>query len=71
MSWLSNALKSARTTRWLTNAIFFVGIPAGIVAGLDTGGQWDVPYWLMYACALAIAVVLVAAITVLIFGKIE
>ena len=71
MGWISNTVRSARTTRWVTKAIFFVAIPAAIVAGLDTGGQRDVPYWLMYTCALAVAVVLVAAIVVLMFGKIE
>ena len=71
MGWISNAVRSARTARWVTNAIFFVGIPAGIVAGLDLGGQWNVPYWLMYTCALAITVVLAAAIVVVTFGKVE
>ena len=71
MGWISNAVRSARTARWVANAIFFVGIPAAIVAGLDIGGQWSVPYWLMYTLALAIAAVLVAAIVVLLFGKFE
>lgn len=71
MGWISNAVRSPRTARWVSNAIFFVGIPAAIVAGLDIGGQWNVPYWLMYTLALAIALVLVAAIVVLLFGKIE
>ena len=71
MSWISNAARSARAMRWVTNAIFFVGVPAGVVAGLDLGGQWDVPEWLLYTCALAIAVVLVAGIAVVIFSKAE
>ena len=71
MGWISNAVRSARTARWVANAIFFVGIPVAIMAGLDIGGQWNVPYWLMYTCALAVAVVLVAVIVVLVFGKFE
>ena len=71
MSWIGKAVRSERTTRWVTKAIFLVGVPAGIVAGLEVSGPWHPPDWLFYTSALAAAVILVAAIVVAMFGKIE
>lgn len=71
MSWISNTVRSTRTTRWVTWAIFFVGVPAGVVAGLGVSGPWHPPDWLMYTAALAVAVIMVAVIVVALFGRIE
>ena len=55
----------------VSNAIVFVGVPAAVLVGLDTGGTWDVPQWLLSLAYTAVGLILVAGIFVGIFSKAE
>ena len=57
--------------RWVSDAILFVGVPAGILVGLDVGGQWDAPQWLLSAAYTAVGLILIAGIFVGIFSRAE
>ena len=55
--------------RLLADIIVFVGVPAAILVGIDTGDLWDVPQWLLGIAYTTIGGILAAGILVGIFSK--
>ena len=55
--------------QWVGVIIIFIGALAGIVVGLDVGGPWSPPEWLLYTSYTTIGVLLVAGIFAGIFSK--
>ena len=55
--------------RMLSNIIVFVGVPAAILVGIDTGDLWNAPQWLLGIAYTTIGLILAAGILVGIFSK--
>ena len=55
--------------RIVNNAILFIGVPAGILVGLELSGQWSAPQLLLNLAYTMVGVILVAAIFVGIFSR--
>ena len=56
---------------FISKIILLVGLPAGILVGMDLGGLLAVPPWLFTAAYATVALVLLTGVLAGIFGKVE
>ncbi len=56
---------------FISKIILLVGLPAGILVGMDIGGLLEIPQWLLSAAYTTVALVLLTGVLAGIFGKVE
>lgn len=56
---------------FISKIILLVGLPAGILVGMDIGGLLEIPQWLLSAAYTTVALVLLTGVLAGIFGKVD
>ena len=56
---------------FISRIILLVGLPAGVLVGIDIGGLMDVPQWLLSAAYTTVGLVLLTGVLVVIFDKVD
>ena len=56
---------------FISKIILLVGLPAGILVGMDIGGLLEIPQWLLSAAYATVALVLLTGVLAGIFGKVD